>query len=292
MHSTQFIRLSFTGEYSLQPSVSLAATAMFVGTLHDGGLDLAFPLEGSWKTVGVRIEESNKTINATVFFNPGSATQVEIKAKLEQMLSLNVDGAGFQKIGSKDKVVKALQERNEGIRPALFPSPYEAAARAIIGHQLPLRQGTAISARIAKDHGMQVNVSGRVLYAFPFPDILAELPAIQGLATRKVEQLRVLGAKADSLLATPLLRSMDRREALAHLQQLPGIGPFSAELILLRGVGDADAFPHQEKRLQRAMIAAYELDENVRIEDLEGIAENWRPYRSWAGLLLRNSISR
>ncbi len=81
---------------------------------------------------------------------------------------------------------------------------------------------------------------------------------------------------------------MDFDQALAHLQQLPGIGPFSAELIMIRGVGDADVFPRTEKSLHRNMAAAYKLGGEPNIDALEQIANKWRPYRSWAGLLLRN----
>ncbi len=61
------------------------------------------------------------------------------------------------------------------------------------------------------------------------------------------------------------------------------------KLILLRGVGDPDAFPRQEKRLHRAMAAAYHLGDDPDLETLERIADRWRPSRSWVGLLLRNS---
>lgn len=73
-------------------------------------------------------------------------------------------------------------------------------------------------------------------------------------------------------------------EAAEDLQRLPGIGPFSAELILIRGVGDPDALPRHERRLARAVNAAYELPDNA---DIAPTAEGWRPYRAWVSLLLR-----
>ena len=107
-----------------------------------------------------------------------------------------------------------------------------------------------------------------------------------------MEQLRALGTAASGLLDTARLRAMDHDAALTHLRQLAGIGPFSAELILLRGMGDPDAFPKEEKRLHRAMAAAYHLGDEPTLDALERLADGWRPYRSWVGLLLRNTISR
>jgi len=296
MPNSKDIALRFTGDFSLAASVSLAASASFVEGLRGGQggetmvLDLAFPLEeGSWSTVGVRVDEHDDGVRASVLANPGGATTDDVRAQLERILSLDVDGAGFADVAARDDVVAGLQQRHPGLRPVLFPSPYEAAARAIIGHRFRVRQAAAVSARIAEEHGVRVDVGDRVMHAFPAPDRLADLPPVRGLADRKVDQLRALGgAAAAGRLGSARLRAMDRDEALTHLQQLPGIGPFSAELVLLRGAGDPDAFPQHEKRLHRAMAAAYHLGEEPDLDALERVADRWRPYRSWVGLLLRN----
>ncbi|GAB3641302.1 DNA-3-methyladenine glycosylase family protein [Spirosoma arcticum] len=289
------IPLRFTGDYALEASVSLSATAAFVDALRpaDGGpvLDLALLLEGAWKTVGVRIDQSDGEVRAHVFANPDEATSDDIRTQLERMLSLDIDGTGLAEVATRDTVFSDLRQRQPGIRPVLFPSPYEAAARAIIGHQLPVRQAAALNKRIAEAHGVRVDVGDHVMHGFPAPDRLAQLPLIRGLATRKVEQLRVLGTQA-ALLESSRLRAMTPDAAMTHLQQLPGIGPFSAELILMRGVGDPDAFPKTEKRLHRAMAAAYHLGDEPDLGTLERIADGWRPYRSWVGLLLRNTVSK
>lgn len=299
MPNAQPINLRFTGDYSLVASVTLAASAAFVDSLRNGAdgeghvLDLAFPLEGSWHAVGVRVNQHDGEVRAHIFANPGRATTDDIRNGLERMLSLDVDGAGFAHVVTRDEVVAGLVKQQPGVRPVLFPSPYEAAARAIIGHQLPVRQAAAINTRIAEQHGVRVSLNDHVMHTFPAPNRLADLPSVQGLAARKVEQLRVLGtAAAEGKLDSNRLRAMTRDEALANLQQWPGIGPFSAELVWMRGVGDADAFPRTEKRLHRAMAIAYHLGEDPDLDTLERVADRWHPYRNWVGLLLRNSISR
>ena len=293
MSAPHYITLHYTGDYSLAASVSLAASAAFVNKLSGAPegevLDLALLLEDSWLTVGVRLDQpAGGRVRARVLANPGHAMTDEVRASLERMLSLDADGAGFAAVAARDAVVAELRAQHPGIRPVLLPSPYEAAARAIIGHQLPVRQAAAITARLAAAHGVPVDLAGHGLFGFPTPGQLAELPAIQGLAARKVEQLRVLGDAAGGWLSSARLRALPREQALADLQQLPGIGPFSAELILMRGVGEPDAFPLTEKRLHRAMAAAYPLGADPSLAALAQVAERWRPYRNWAGLLLRN----
>ena len=299
MYTDNPIALPYTGEYALVDSVALAAGASFVHDVRVGQdtqrpvLDLAFVLEGSWHTVGVRVDQqADGKVLARVGANPDGATTDEIGAQLGQIFCLTTDGIAFAELAARDEVLGRLRQQRPGVRPVLYPSPYEAAARTIIGHQLPLRQAAAIAARIAEEHGVAVEVFDHQMHAFPAPERLAGLPAIRGLAARKVEQLRALGKASGDWLSRSRLLAMDREAALAVLRELPGIGPFSAELVLLRGAGDPNAFPRSEKRLHRAMAEAYHLGDEPTLEALEEIADGWRPYRSWAGLLLRNAINR
>ena len=288
--------LRHTGNYALCDSVALAARAAFVpdirsrGTGEPGVLDLAFSLEGTWRPIGARIEQRNGRVIVVEIDNPDGAALDDIRAQLERILCLDIDGVAFDQIVARDDVVDALRQRRPGLRPVLFPSPFEAAARAIIGQQLPVQQAAAIHARIAVEHGLALTLGDAIHHAFPAPSLLANLPPVRGLAERKVEHLRALGrAAASGSLDTKRLRMMAPDEAISDLQRLPGIGPFSAELILLRGAGDPDAFPRQEKRLHNAMALAYRLGVDPTLETLAGIADGWRPYRSWVGLLLRNA---
>jgi DNA-3-methyladenine glycosylase II len=74
---------------------------------------------------------------------------------------------------------------------------------------------------------------------------------------------------------------------------IPGIGPFSAELILLRGAGDPDFTPTAEPRLARAVAIAYDMKTPPSAADIADIAEisdAWKPYRTWVTLLLRTML--
>jgi DNA-3-methyladenine glycosylase II len=100
----------------------------------------------------------------------------------------------------------------------------------------------------------------------------------------------VAQAALDGQLDTARLRAMPHADAMADLKKLPGIGDFSAGLILLRGASDPDAVAYAEPRLARAVALAYELPEPASAEQLREISENWKPYRTWVTLLLRTYL--
>ena len=286
------IILEYSGEFSLAKSIALAAKASFIeGFVIDSSIvDLAILIESSWKSLGIRLFQENDKVTVQVFDNPDKASSIEIKNHLERILSLNIDATNFVTIVAKDIVVENLYNSNKGIRPILFSSCYEAAARAIIGHQLPVKQASRITSNICKEYGKEIKFDTFNKYAFPAPNVLETLPLINGLAERKVQQLRILGSKVGDWLSSESLLKMGKEKATVELQRLPGIGPFSSDLILLRGAGDTDAFPVTEMRFQRAMALAYNLGDNPDLQTLLNIAENWRPFRTWVGLYLRNSI--
>lgn len=249
-----------------------------------GTLRLAFPAAPSWRPVGV-LARQNGAVSVEVFGEDVEAAA----AHAARILSLDVDGSGFASVGARDPVIAALQRRYAGLRPVLFHSPYEAACWAIIGQRLQIVQATAIKQRIAQRLGDYVDVAGVKLVSFPSPRRLLEADHLPGLPPIKAERLKGIAAAAlDGVLAPDRLRSMEPGDTSTDLQQLPGIGPFSAELILVRGVGHPDVFPAFERRLHGEMARAYGLND-PGFAVLVAIAETWRPYRSWAGFLLRVS---
>ncbi len=283
------------GPFSLAASVQFLegfTPAAYTGlrSAADTSLELAFPMEGSWQTVGVQVRQDSGDVTAEVVSPAAAGPELaaELRPQVERILSLDVDGSGFLAVGERDPVVGEIQQRYPGLRPVGFWSPYEAAAWTIIGHRIRITQAAVIKARMAERLGEPVSFAGRVVHAFPSPMRLAELDTFPGLAGRKPEWLRSLAQAAlEGQLDAARLRAMPHADAMADLKKLPGIGDFSAGLILLRGAGEPDAVPGQEPRLARAVALAYRLPGPATPEQLRDISEHWRPYRTWVTLLLR-----
>ena len=166
-------------------------------------------------------------------------------------------------------------------------SPCEAAAWAAIGHRIRIIQTAAIKERITERYGQHLTVAGAPLAAFPTPRALRDLARIPWLPEVKTTRLRALASAAlAGDLDAARLRTMPTANALAHLRTLPGTGPFSAELILIRGAGQPDLFPAHERQLHAAMADAYHID-NPGPGQLAELSARWAPHRSWVALLLR-----
>jgi DNA-3-methyladenine glycosylase II len=256
-------------------------------------LELAFPVDGIWQTAGVRVREHADGVEGEIVSPaaPGRELLGAVRDQVARILSLDVDGTGFPAVGERDPVVAGLQRRYPGLRPVGFWSPYEAAAWAIIGARIRIRQAAAIKARMSCEIGEAVSFGGRELPAFPSPRRLASLDGFPGLAGRKPEWLRSVAVAAlDGRLDAARLRALPAAEALARLRELPGIGEFSAELVLLRGAGAPDEVPRHEPRLARAVALAYDLPGPPSASELARISGSWKPYRTWTTLLLRTYL--
>ncbi|MBK1786038.1 DNA-3-methyladenine glycosylase family protein [Prauserella cavernicola] len=281
---TTTIELGVSGELDLTRSAAFPADAAPVPA-EPGTLRLAFPREGAWEHVGVFVRQrAPDAVSLEIAAPPGAADAVA--GQVRRILSLDLDGGGFSSAVAGDPVVRTLRERNPGLRPMLFHSPYEAACWAVICARLRVGQAALLRRRLAERLGESVTVGGRTLLSFPAPARLATLDELPGLSQQKARRLvEIAGAAEAGALDAVSLLALPVEDALERVRALPGIGPFSAELVVVRGAGHPDVFPAHELRLHTVLAAAYGTGD---VAELEEIAQRWRPYRSWAVALLRS----
>ena len=103
------------GPFSLAASIRFLEgfTPAWYSSPADGGLELAFPAEGNWRTVGVRVSQAGAEVNAAIVSpdEPGSGLVAEVRPQVERILALDVDGSGFPAVGERDPVAGELQRR-------------------------------------------------------------------------------------------------------------------------------------------------------------------------------------
>ena len=184
---------------------------------------------------------------------------------------------------SRDRRLAPLVRRTPGLRvPGAFDG-FELALRAILGQQVTVRSATTIAGRLVEAFGEPI--------ATPFPQLarLAPTPArlarasvdeiarLGILATRARCLLSLAGAQAGGTLSLGGGAQHDPDAAMAALQALPGIGPWTAHYIAMRALRWPDAFPEND-------IAVRNNLGGVSAQEATRMSQAWRPWRSYAVL--------
>jgi DNA-3-methyladenine glycosylase II len=257
----------------------------------DGAMRLAFCVDGGRGYAGAVLRQrgDDGPVGVELTLRDGAPREAAL-AQVARTVSLDHDGAAFERVGDQDKVIGGLQRAHPGQRPVLFHSPYEAAAWSVISARRPSAQGAKVRAALSERLGRTFELSGRTLRAFPQPSALAEIPdAFPGLNDTKIQRLRqVAHAAAAGDLDVARIHELGPEAAFEELQRLPGIGPFYASLIVLRGSGFADAWLGARERRGADHVATYyALDADDQDRRVAEIVERWRPFRTWCQVLIR-----
>jgi DNA-3-methyladenine glycosylase II len=181
------------------------------------------------------------------------------------VLGLDVDPGPLQLRAEAERALRPTALALRGMRPPRFAGLFEAFANVVPFQQLSLDAGVAIVGRLVERFGRHVEHAGRRFHAFPEAGAIAEarLEALRrcGLSSRKAAALRSLARAVQSgELTAESLSRMSTSDALKMLAELPGIGPWSASVVLLRGLGRLDVFPPGDVGAQRGLRAVMHLD--------------------------------
>jgi DNA-3-methyladenine glycosylase II len=179
---------------------------------------------------------------------PTREARAEIARTLRGVLGLDVDPAPFARLAAAQPALRAAARTLRGMRPPRFPDFFEAFANVLPFQQLSLDAGVAIVGRLVDRFGESLVHDGRRHWAFPRAETIAGArdAALRacGLSARKADALKQLArAIASGDLDAARIDALPTAAALGALRELPGIGAWSAALVLLRGFGRLDVFP-------------------------------------------------
>jgi DNA-3-methyladenine glycosylase II len=237
----------------------------------DGGtLRTVFRVDADWSAAEAWVSQHGTSARVTV---EGDGDLDAAAAQAGRFLALDVDATEWPGVGRRDPVIGAVQAQLAGLRPCGFHSPYEAAAWSVLSQRVRIVQAAKLRERLVAEAG-----DGG---AFPAPERLRNLQL--DLPGRKAEYLQaVADAALDGQLDGAALHIAEADQSVRELQSIKGIGPFAAELIVLRGANAQDAVPRHDRRLNSELSEQYGAE-----RALEDITNAWRPFRTWAAVYLR-----
>lgn len=196
--------------------------------------------------------------------DPSTGARRRLARTLRKVLGLDVDPVPLQRLVEADRKLRRTALALRGMRPPRFAEWFETFANVVPFQQVSLDAGVAIVGRLVERFGQHVEQSGRRFHAFPTARAVAEarLEALRkcGLSSQKAESLRYLARAIESGdLAEDKIAGMKTNDALRALVELSGIGPWSASLVLLRGLGRLDVFPPGDVGAARGLGALMHL---------------------------------
>jgi AraC family transcriptional regulator of adaptative response / DNA-3-methyladenine glycosylase II len=208
---------------------------------------------------------------------------LHITATVRRVFDLEADPARVSSALKSDPLLRTWALRHSGIRIPGAWDGFECGVRAIVGQQVSVTGATTIVSRIVSRWGEPIaNATDGLSHLFPTPEAFAsaDLTGI-GLTTAKSNALRAF-SKAVHNGSIDFTASADA--VVLQLTALPGIGQWTAQYIALRALAEPDAFLHGDLILRQ--MAGSGGTGPLSGRELEERAENWRPWRGYAAMLL------
>ena len=204
--------------------------------------------------------------------------------RARRLLDADADPVAVDAALAQDAALEPLVASRPGLRVPGQLDGAEVAVQTVLGQQVSLASARTAAARLVERWGEPLGLEGphEVSRLFPTPGVLA------GLDPEDPEVLRMPRARARALttLAAALAdgtvvldRSADRAEARAAMTGLRGIGPWTADYVSMRALGDPDVFLPTDIGVRNAATA-------LGLADVTARSEEWRPWRSYALLRL------
>jgi DNA-3-methyladenine glycosylase II len=214
-------------------------------------------------------------------------------------LGASADLRPFYRAARLDPLLAPLVRRFRGLHIAGYPSLWEALVTAVLTQQVNLAFAFSIRAHLAEAFGRRARLSGETFTAFPTPKRVAAAgeAGLEGfrMSRNKIGTIaRVAAAFASGELSEDEIAVLPDEEAVERLVALKGIGRWTAETALMRGLGRPDAYPAGDLSVVKYLAETlFEHGRRGTEAEMRALAERWRPWRglalvySWAELARR-----
>ncbi|HEX7448670.1 MAG TPA: hypothetical protein VF306_14055 [Pirellulales bacterium] len=213
--------------------------------------------------------------------------QTAVTRAIERLLGLRVDLNDFYRFAAEEPKLGEVVERFRGVKPPRFPSVFEALVNAIACQQVTLTLGIQLLNKVAARYGPAVARGDAAAHGFPRPAELAGADAAVlrrfGFSGQKARAMIELARDVEAeSIDLESLSDLDDAAAVERLLSVHGVGRWSAEYALLRGLGRTHIFPGDDvgarKRLQQRLKLRKSLD-------YQGVSRVLRAWRDFGGLI-------
>ena len=287
------LRLPYAGEYDFEGMLAYRAARAIPGVESASGGTYRRSVTTSAGAGVIEVAPGDAALELRVWLK-GTPDLFPLVERVRRMLDLDADPLAIGAYLAKDRALASRIAQRPGLRVPAAWDPFELAVRAILGQQVSVAAATTLSGRLVERFGAAHPMGER----HGVPRLFPSAAAIAAAGEDGLAKVGMPGARARGLAAFAravadgelnLSPAADLESAVAALCAVPGIGPWTAHYVALRGLGEPDAFPASDLGLRKALAprGGKPLSEAQLLER----AERWRPWRGYAAIHLWASLT-
>ena len=208
------------------------------------------------------------------------------------IFNLDFDLNSFYEEIKDDTTMSQIAKQLYGLKNPTTPTVFEALIDSIVEQQISIKVAVALEEKLVKKLGERLTIDGETYFAFPTPQTLASssVEEIQqvGLSRRKAEYIQ----EAAQLIVTgkldleQLKTDKSAEEIVSRLDEVRGIGVWTAELTMLRGMQRLDALPADDFGIRRVISRYYRGGKPIKAAEARETAKAWGRWKGLAAFYL------
>jgi len=236
---------------------------------------------------GVNVEVSSDIIS-------GESLE-KISAFVTEWLDLDRDILAFYNMAAGDKILAPLVDKYQGARITCIPDFFETFCWAIAGQSISLHVVYIIKQLLVERFGEEAQILGKRYRMFPTPEKISSLDtevlqSVKLTRNKAVCIKRVAEMVAAGEISKQMFDGVDTKAAVKELVKIKGIGGWTANYVMLRGLRRNDAFPLGDSGLVNALRIQLGLDRKPTEKEILDFAAGWNGWESYATFYLWRSL--
>ena len=268
-----------------------------IRSFHDGLFSQVLKLDGQLALVQIAsmaktVEEPKLRVEVKANSPLTSKDTRRTEEAVKFIFNLDFDLCTFYREIKDDQVMSQIAKQLYGLKNPTTPTVFESLVDSIIEQQISIKVAISLEEKLIKKFGDRLNMEREIYFAFPTPQNLASASVddIQqvGLSRRKAEYIH---EAAELIVAGKLdlerLKNLeDAEEIISELDAVRGIGVWTAELTMLRGMQRLDMLPADDLGIRRVISTYYCQGKAIEATEAREIAVAWGPCKGLAAFYL------
>ncbi|MCJ7444415.1 MAG: hypothetical protein MUO26_07795 [Methanotrichaceae archaeon] len=214
----------------------------------------------------------------------------ETKELVGKLFNLRLNLMPFYEAVKHDRIMAQIIERLWGLRSPSTATVFEALIDSVIEQQISLKAAWSMQRRLVEILGDALLWKDRPYFAYPKPERLATSSIEQlracGLSGRKAEYVQGIGKLVTNGLDIEALSARNEEEIIEKLGKIRGVGIWTAEMTMIRGMQKFDAMPADDLGLRRVIARYYHHGKKITGDDARRTAQSWAGWRGLASFYL------